>query len=139
MQWDASNHAGFTTGLPWFRVNPNHVDINVAQQDADPNSILNYYRTLIQLRASQKTLIYGDFEDVDPDHPAVIAFTRTLGDDQFLILINMCGETEHYILPHGLKIAEVLLDNMSASVENVLPNLKPWQAGIYRLAPPADI
>ncbi|GBR09019.1 glycoside hydrolase family 13 protein [Gluconobacter frateurii] len=139
MQWDASNHAGFTTGLPWFRVNPNHIDINVAQQDADPNSILNYYRTLIQLRASQKTLIYGDFEDVDPDHPAVIAFTRTLGDDQFLILINMCGETEHYILPHGLKIAEVLLDNMSASVENVLPNLKPWQAGIYRLAPPADI
>lgn len=139
MQWDGSNNAGFTTGLPWFRVNPNHVDINVERQDADPNSILNYYRTLIQLRASQKALIYGEFEDVDPDHPAVIAFTRILGDEQFLVLINMCGETEHYILPHGLKIAEVLLDNMSASVENVLPDLKPWQAGVYRLALPADI
>lgn len=139
MQWDGTSRAGFTSGVPWFRINPNHTDINVAQQEADPGSILNYYRRLIQLRATHQALIYGTFEDVDPDHPSVIAFTRTLEDEQFLVLINMCGEKEHYILPHGLKISEVLIDSASAQAADVLPELMPWQAGVYRLAPPADI
>ena len=50
VQWDSSENAGFTTGEPWFYVNPNYPDINVAQQEQDPNSILNFYRKAIHLR-----------------------------------------------------------------------------------------
>ena len=43
VQWDASENAGFTTGKPWLKINPNYVDINVAAQEKDPGSVLNYY------------------------------------------------------------------------------------------------
>jgi len=50
MQWDNRQNAGFTTGAPWMKVNPNYQEINVKRALADPNSIFYYYQKLIQLR-----------------------------------------------------------------------------------------
>lgn len=50
MQWNSSNFAGFSDVTPWFPVNPNYKTINVAQQQQDPNSILNFYKALIKLK-----------------------------------------------------------------------------------------
>ncbi|MGC9598126.1 alpha-amylase family glycosyl hydrolase [Staphylococcus epidermidis] len=50
MQWNNSINAGFTTGKPWFHVNPNYTEINVKQQLNDKFSILSYYKALIQLK-----------------------------------------------------------------------------------------
>ena len=50
MQWDGSEHAGFTTGEPWIAVNPNHTEINAAAAIADPDSVFHHYRKLIELR-----------------------------------------------------------------------------------------
>ncbi|WP_083813685.1 glycoside hydrolase family 13 protein [Gluconobacter morbifer] len=133
MQWDDGPQAGFTTGTPWFRLNPRYRDINVARQETDPSSVLNHYRRLIALRAAHRTLIYGDFVDVDPDHPSVIAFTRGLEGERFLVLVNLCSSPVHYILPLGLELAEVLIDSTGAALRDVLPELAPWQAGVYRL------
>ena len=52
MQWNNSENAGFTTGEPWIKVNPNYKEINAEEQAEDPNSILNYYKKLIALRKS---------------------------------------------------------------------------------------
>ena len=52
MQWDSSPNAGFTTGTPWLKVNDNYPEINVAAQENDPDSVLNYYRRLTALRKS---------------------------------------------------------------------------------------
>lgn len=60
-QWDNSENAGFSTGTPWLKVNPNHKTINVAAQENDPNSILNYFRKMVALRKNDLTLIYGQF------------------------------------------------------------------------------
>ena len=65
MQWDDSPHAGFTTGIPWLKVNPNYTSVNVALQEKQENSILNYYRKLIALRKSpeyREVFTYGGFE-----------------------------------------------------------------------------
>ena len=56
MQWSAAPGAGFTTGEPWLKPNPNHARINVAAQEADPDSVLNYYRRLIALRKAERVL-----------------------------------------------------------------------------------
>src|SRR5690625_632982 len=56
MQWNATEKAGFTTGTPWMKVNPNYEEINVEAERADPNSILNYYKELIRLREDNDTL-----------------------------------------------------------------------------------
>ena len=49
MQWDSSPNAGFTTGTPWLKVNDNYPEINVAAQENEPDSVLNYYRRLTAL------------------------------------------------------------------------------------------
>ncbi len=63
MQWDDSEHAGFTTGTPWLKVNPNYKEINVKQALADPNSVYYYYKKLIQLRKQHPVMVYGTFRD----------------------------------------------------------------------------
>jgi hypothetical protein len=68
MQWDRSPQAGFTTGNhSWLAVNPNYKQINAAQEESDPASVLNYMRALIALRAHTLTFVYGDYEDLDPN------------------------------------------------------------------------
>ena len=73
MQWGASSQAGFTSGEPWISVHPNHAQINVAVQEADPHSVLNHFRQLTALRKEHLTLVYGDYELLLPEHDAVYA------------------------------------------------------------------
>ena len=62
MQWNASSNAGFSTVAPWLKVNPNYQVINVALQEGDPDSVLNFYRRLIALRKAEPALIYGRYD-----------------------------------------------------------------------------
>ncbi len=47
VQWSGAENAGFTTGTPWLKVNSDYREINVAAQENDPDSVLNYYRRLV--------------------------------------------------------------------------------------------
>ncbi len=76
MQWDGGPAAGFTTGVPWLAVNPNHTWLNAAAQYDEPTSVFNYYRTLIDLRHRDDVVVDGDFTMLLPDDPYVYAFTR---------------------------------------------------------------
>ncbi|MBK9123373.1 MAG: alpha-amylase [Chloroflexi bacterium] len=103
MQWDDSANGGFTTGEPWFRVNPEYPDVNVAAQQDDPASVLNAYRTLTQLRAQSPALQYGDvilFESADN---RVLAFARHAPEQTLIVLINMDDQpTSDYALSGSL-------------------------------------
>jgi oligo-1,6-glucosidase len=134
MQWDASANAGFTTGTKtWLAVNPNYVSINAAQEVADPDSIYNYTRKLIALRAKTPAFVYGDYKDLDPQHPHVFAYTRTLGSDQYLIVHNFSREAIDYALPGGVKAGTTLTDNYPGSENGAATlHLKGWESRIYR-------
>ena len=88
MQWDNTPQAGFSLGKPWLKVNTNYVTVNVASQEVDPNSILNYFRKVVKLRKQEPTLIYGDWALVDADNPSVFAYTRSLNGKKLLVLLN---------------------------------------------------
>jgi len=92
VQWDATAHAGFTTGTPWLAVNPNHTEINAQAALADPDSVFHHYRTLISLRHSHPVVVHGDVVMVLPAHQQVFAYTRTHGDSTLLVLANLSGE-----------------------------------------------
>ena len=62
--------------------------MNVASQETDPNSILNYFRKIVKLRKQEPTLIYGDWALVDADNPSVFAYTRSLNGKKLLVLLN---------------------------------------------------
>jgi oligo-1,6-glucosidase len=135
MQWDSSPQAGFTTGNhPWLAVNPNYKQINAAQEEADPASILNYVRALIALRAHRLAFVYGDYEDLDPKDLHVYSYTRTLGDEKYLIVENFSSSPVTYTLPNGIKAAKLLLSDIPQSTEAHVStlNLAPWECRIYK-------
>jgi len=136
MQWSNTAHGGFTTGTPWLAVNPNHAEINAASQVDDANSIYHHHRRLIELRRKEPALVHGAYRDIDPDHPKVFAYTRTLADQRFLVVINFGRDTVDYSLPQGLSIAASVLDNdtgLAPSGGETTLSLAPWQATVYRL------
>ncbi len=73
-QWDSTSNAGFSTGSPWLKVNPNYKTINKATQDKDPNSCLNYFRKLTELRKTNLALVYGKYTLVDKNNSKVYGF-----------------------------------------------------------------
>lgn len=88
MYWDASEKAGFTAGKPWMDINPNHVAINVASEEADPDSVLNFYRKLFALRKEMPVLQEGKIIPLLRDDPQILAYKRELDGKQVLVLAN---------------------------------------------------
>lgn len=130
-QWDASANAGFTTGTPWIKVNTNYTTINVAAEEKDANSCLNYFRKLIQLRKNNPVLVYGTYTLLDKNNPAVYAYTRELDGKKFLILLNFTSKVATVNTGIDISKAKLLINNYSAASANGL--LKPYEAAVYEL------
>jgi len=135
MQWDDSANGGFTTGAKaWLAVNPNYKEINAKQALADQNSVYNYFKSMLELRKKTPALIYGDYKDLDPQHPSIFVYTRSLGADKYLVLLNLSKDNVAYTLPEGLKTGQLALSNSDTKEENATAvNLKGWEARVYRL------
>lgn len=93
MQWEDAPQAGFTTGQPWIAVNPNYHDINVRKAQADPNSILCFYRELLALRQRENALLRGTFHLLLPEHPQLLAYERVFGHDRVIVCCNFSSST----------------------------------------------
>ena len=89
MHWTRGRAAGFTTGAAWEPLQPDSATANVAAQDADPASLLNHYRRLIHLRASNRALAAGDYLPLESSDPAVAAFLRRDGPRVVLVVANL--------------------------------------------------
>ncbi len=91
VQWDNTEHAGFTTGTPWMKVNPNYKEINVRSQEQDENSVLNYYRKLVATRKSleyREVFTYGQTIPVYEDTEHVMAYYRADNEKRVLVAAN---------------------------------------------------
>ncbi|EAR09506.1 alpha-glucosidase [Reinekea blandensis] len=133
MQWDASTHAGFTSGTPWLKVNPNYPDINVAADRANPDGIWHWYRDLIALRKARKTLVYGRYEPYMIDSEQLFAFRRQDQQGDFLVLINLSDERAITRLPESVtELAWQVVKNNYPGHDRI-DALKPWQALILEL------
>ncbi len=133
MQWDGSEHAGFTSGMPWIPVNPNHAEINAAAATADPDSVFHHYRRLIALRHDEPAVVHGDFTMLLEDDPRVYAFTRRLGDVELLVVANHSGEPASAAgVPDAgdWARAELVLANAEPGAAGL--ELGPWEARVYR-------
>lgn len=135
VQWDASPHAGFTTGTPWIAVNPDYPQVNAAAQVDDPGSVFSHYRRLIALRHDEPAVAHGDFTMLLPDDDAVYAFTRRHGDTELLVLGNFTGE-EVTVDVAGWDDAGLLLGNYPDAADRhpagPVGPLRPWEARVYR-------
>jgi len=134
MQWDDSANAGFTTAAkPWLAVNPNYKEINAKEESANPDSVYHYYQKMIALRSKSPALIYGDYKDLDPQNPSIFAYTRTLGIEKYLIVLNFSGAATPYTLPDELKAGSLKISNRRGIEQQTNSlNLKPWEARVYK-------
>lgn len=134
VQWDDSDHAGFTTGTPWIGVNPNYKTINAARQLGDPESVFHYYKELIALRKKHPVLTYGDYELLLPDHETIYAYTRTLGDETWLIVLNFSTEQSVFEWPGNLSGREATLVIGNYEGEDAeRQEWRPYEARVYQL------
>ncbi|MBE5807608.1 MAG: alpha-glucosidase [Clostridiales bacterium] len=133
MQWDGSANAGFTTGTPWIRVNPNYTSINAEAELGDPDSVFSYYQKLIRLRHENDIVVYGDYELLLPDDEDLFVYRRTLDDRQLVVICNFSRKTLQR--PEALKAAipedaEVFIGNYA---EDDRENVRPWEAVVYEI------
>ncbi len=133
VQWDATPHAGFTTGEPWLAVNPDHVDWNVEAQREDPHSVLAHHRRLIALRHDDPVVSLGEFHMLLPEHEQVYAFARRLGDEELLVVCNVGSSSVPVadLLPAVTGGALVLGNHPD---ETDRREMRPWEAWVLRVS-----
>ena len=126
MQWDASEFAGFTTGEPWLSIPANHSYINVETEERDEDSILAYYKKLVQLRKDHEIIADGDIHFLETGTDDVIAYERTLGEEKLTVYCNL----REYEVPFAdLAEGEVMISNYAA--DELSDNmLKPYEARV---------
>lgn len=131
MQWDDSPNAGFTEGEPWFPVNPNYKQINVAQQLEDTDSVLNFYKQLIQLKKSHDIYTYGQFDLIDADNENVFAYTRQLDGKTVVVAGNLTDKQSSLTLPFAIDDEAIKLHNYTSQLD--VTALKPFEAFVAEI------
>ena len=135
MQWDDSEHAGFTTGTPWMAVNPNYREINAQAAMAASDSAFHHYKRLAQLRRAEPAVAHGDFTMLLAEHEQVYAFTRCHGATTLLVLANFSQHLATAVLPDGESWldSELLLTNVHMPRPlRAESELQPWECRVHR-------
>lgn len=129
MQWDDTENAGFTTGIPWIKVNPNYKEINAKSQVNDPNSIFSCYKKLVQLRKEYPVFVDGHFQLLLEEDENVFAYERKNGEQTLLVVCNFYDKTLEMPLKDTWKDMELLLGNYSDMTKPEV--LRPYEARMY--------
>ncbi len=131
IQWDDSSHAGFTTGEPWLKLNPNYTKINVAAALKKKNSVYYHYQKMLLYRKEHPTLIYGAYQEVGQNHEDLFSYYRYDDNGLYFVIHNMSEKT--YEIPKMSDLKELQLDisNYKVKTDDRL-KLKPWESRVYR-------
>jgi len=131
VQWSGETNAGFTTAeTPWMSVNPNYVDINVAQQEADPDSILNFYRKAVKLRKQLNCVRHGTYQEHFRSSDKLYMYSMTGENQKILVVCSFSDQQIRYSLPKGFDAgdAKLILCNYASPLTNTL---RPYECKVY--------
>lgn len=131
VQWSAEKNGGFTTAdTPWMNVNPNYVDINVARQEKDPHSILNFYRRAVKLRKQLPCVRYGEYQEYFPLSDKVYVYSMTGEDQRILVVCSFYDKQRKLPAPKGFDLgcAKLILCNYEDPQQGIL---RPYECKVY--------
>lgn len=129
MQWDDTQNAGFTTGTPWIKVNPNYKEINAKNQVNDPDSIFFCYKRLIQLRKEYPVFVDGRYRLLLEEDENTFAYERQNADQKLVVICNFYGKTLEMPLQETCKDMRLLIGNYGDMTEKEI--FRPYEARIY--------
>lgn len=135
VQWSDEPNAGFTTGdTPWMDVHDNYKTINIKQQENDPNSVLNAWKTMLELRKKyEDAIVFGKFVVHDLEDEKVFLYTKEYHGKQTLLgILNWTATEQDYKLPEGMdgKSLKLLVSNTEGK-EAISGTLEPYEARLY--------
>lgn len=133
MQWGKGENADFTSGNEtWLPINPNYPEINVEVEEKDPDSILSFYRQLIQFRKEEPALLYGTFEPIKTKG-SIMAFYRSYQGEMLFVLLNLTKKNQR--LPHKISslVGQVLFSNYSHAGFTFKKRLRPYEGLIVKI------
>jgi alpha-glucosidase len=135
MQWNNEVNAGFTNGTPWMKVNPNYTEINVERQEQDEKSILNFYKKMISLKKENEIFTYGTYDLLLEDDKQIYAYTRTLGEEQVVVITNLSKKEAVFETELSLNSENLLLANEEVAAHGDVTHisLNPYEARVYRV------
>ena len=131
VQWSAEKHAGFTTGEPWFYVNENYKEINVADQESDPESVLNFYRKAIKLRKTLSAVRHGDYTEHFKGSSKLYTYTREDKKQKILVVCSFTEDAAKLKAPGDFDLSKATL--MLSNYDNKSDILKPYEVRVYLL------
>ena len=138
VQWNTEKNAGFTTGEPWFPVNENYREINVAAQENDPDSLLNFYRSLIAFRKANKVVLYGDYYEHDKKNKNFYVYERNYLNKKLLVICFFSKEQKRFDAPGGISLRNGTLVFSNYEMNQIVSNgftARPYELRVYLFDP----
>lgn len=136
MQWDDSANAGFTTGKPWFFVNGNYHEVNVRAEEADPNSLLHFYRKLLAFRKSSPAVLRGEYREYFPKDRNFYVYERRYFEKRLLVICSFTAGQLRFNAPEGIDLSrwELELSNYEDcfAIGNGFTS-RPYELRVYSL------
>lgn len=128
MQWNKELGGGFGTETPWISMNPNYVDVNAESEKADEDSILNFYRQVIQLRKDYQVISDGLFKAMETNVDGIIAYERILEDQKVIVICNFDREEKTIHLDEPKDQYDVILTNYDRTKFEQALQLRAYEA-----------
>src|SRR5690606_2809313 len=118
-----------------LKVNPNYPNTNVDEQQKDQDSILNFYKKLIRIRKENEVFVYGMYELLEPNHPHLFVYTRTLDEEKAIVINNFAEQVTKIELPEWVKDAQLVLNNYDVQDAEIKQKvtLNPYESRVYLL------
>ena len=138
MHWSADKYAGFSEVTPWYEPNPNYVDINVEESQADPDSVLNFYKKLIALRKDPEVapiIKNGVYTEYYPKNRDLYVYERTYKGETLFVVCNFKHKNVEFKLPKEIAFneAKLVISNYNDSLPLSSMTLRPYESFVYKI------
>ena len=134
IQWSAEKNGGFCEAEPWFPVNPNYPEINVAAAEADPDSLLHWYRALLNFRKGNPMVIYGSYEEHYESSRSLYVYSREYEGKKMLVICTFGEKPVQFNAPRGFDLTQgkqVFGNYAAPEIQTNSFVTKPWECRVY--------
>ncbi len=134
MQWSDGRFAGFSEVRPWFYVNENYREVNVAAAEADPDSLLNFYRALIAFKKENLCAIFGEYKEYDSKNRQFYIYSREYAGERLLVICSFADEDAYVRAPGEFDLlrGRLLFHNYDMNVVGLNGyTARPYEVRVY--------
>lgn len=134
VQWTSGENAGFTTGKPWFYINPNYKEVNAEKELSDPNSLLNFYKKLIRFRKENEIVLKGDYKEYYANSKNLYVYERTYNNQRMLVICSFTEKSVAFEAPEGYDLSKGVKVLGNYESEHICGNgfkTRPYEMRVY--------